>query len=110
MSQGGGKNQSDANINLVSSSPNQKAGDYSKFYQDYVPMVKNWSNRDEVNAAFTKKYASSYAPPPSAAKSSDASASASAPVIALSASSDTADAQSAPATSDTSVATQTALV
>jgi len=90
MSQGGGKNLSDANINLVSSDsnrlPHDNSGGYAKFYKDYVPMVKNWSNREEVNAAFTKRYAGSYVPAPSPAKSSDASASASAPAIALAAS------------------------
>merc|ERR1719378_1191541 len=73
MSQGGGNNMSDANINLVSSDsnrlPHDNSGGYAKFYKDYVPMVKNWSNREEVNAAFTKRYAGSYVPAPSPAKS-----------------------------------------
>merc|ERR1712190_661370 len=56
---GGGKEggQNDT-INLVATdAPPHGGGDYSKFYQGYVPYVKNWSNREEVNAAFTDKYA-----------------------------------------------------
>merc|ERR1711988_1015912 len=67
MSQGGGKNESDATTNLVAT--DSHVGGYSKFYKDYVPHVKNWSNRDEVDAAFLGKYASSYARSPSPAKS-----------------------------------------
>merc|ERR1712048_538210 len=107
MSQGGSHNDT---VNLISKdAPPHGGGDYSKFYQSYVPHVKNWSNREEVNAAFTNKYASSYAPPKSdetsadksSDKSTDALDSAAAPTLSLSAStvsSDDITAKSAPAT------------
>jgi len=104
MSQGESKNDT---INLVASgAPPQSGGggDYSKFYQSYVPYVKNWSNNDEVNAAFTGKYASSYVPPKSANESSDGSASVSAPALSLAASSDVPTPKSMPVTSNASSA------
>merc|ERR1711879_657766 len=83
MSQGGGKNESDATTNLVAT--DSHVGGYSKFYKAYVPHVKNWSNRDEVDAAFQSKFAGSYARSPSAATSANASGFASAPAMALAA-------------------------
>jgi len=107
MAQGSGKNTSETTIELVATSSlphTESAGDYSKFYQDYVPHVKNWSNRDEVNAAFMGKYASSYARSPSPAKPANASTLVSAPALVLAASNDVADVQTVPETSHTSSA------
>merc|ERR1712187_112035 len=62
MSQGDGKNDSAATADLIST--NAKGADdgsYSHFYKGYVPEVKNWSNREEVNGAFVKEYAKKYA-------------------------------------------------
>jgi len=51
-------------VNLVAmdaDDSNQNNGKgYQKYYESYMPDVKNWSNNDEVRDAFTKTYAGSY--------------------------------------------------
>jgi len=59
MSQGGGKK--DATVALISTDSKADGADGAKkYYTNYVPDVKNWTNRDEVKGAFAQKYASSY--------------------------------------------------
>merc|ERR1712151_1336784 len=113
-SQGDGKNDRAATTDLVST--NTKGADdgsYSHFYKGYVPEVKNWSNRDEVNGAFVKEYAKKYAG--SFADSIDLQKEKQAPSISLAASNvsldvsnDVANASSMAVSSDVSPASTNA--
>merc|ERR1719198_806212 len=59
MSQGGGKQ--DATVDLISTDSKADGGDGTKkYYTNYVPDVKNWTNRDDARDAFVDKYAGSY--------------------------------------------------
>jgi len=41
---------------------NSMNGEYKEHYQSYVPDVKNWSDKEEVDGAFKSKYANSHIP------------------------------------------------
>merc|ERR1712084_103377 len=58
-SQGGGKQDSTVNL-IATDSKSDSKDDAKKYYKNYMPGVKNWTNRDEVRDAFVKKYAGSY--------------------------------------------------
>merc|ERR1711879_85575 len=49
----------DANINLNSEDSKKESDTYTKYYSKFVPDVKNWSNREQVNDAFVSKYGGS---------------------------------------------------
>merc|ERR1712014_77805 len=50
----------DTNINLNSEDSKKESDKYTKYYSKFVPDVKNWSNREQVNDAFVSKYGGSY--------------------------------------------------
>merc|ERR1712039_125764 len=49
----------------------QRDGNYQKYYKEYVPDVKNWSDREEVKDDFSRQYAGKYMATPENGGDSD---------------------------------------